>query len=89
MDGIISPSHESASSASAIVIGAGVAGLAAARELKKAGVEVTILESTDRAGGRCLTIASPTFAEGVYAEAGMRFPESHEILMKYIGKTDN
>jgi monoamine oxidase len=38
-----------------LIIGAGVAGLIAARELKKAGVQVTILEGRDRAGGRILT----------------------------------
>ena len=39
----------------AIVIGAGVAGLAAARALGAGGWSVTILEARDRAGGRVLT----------------------------------
>jgi oxygen-dependent protoporphyrinogen oxidase len=34
------------------VVGAGVAGLAAARELRAAGAEVVVLESTDRVGGK-------------------------------------
>jgi len=72
-------------STSVVVIGAGLAGLAAARELKKSGVNVTILEASDRAGGRCQTLSSPTFDKGVFAEAGgMRFPDSHKIIMKYI-----
>lgn len=38
-----------------IVIGAGVAGLAAARALHEAGTQVVVLEGRDRAGGRILT----------------------------------
>jgi monoamine oxidase len=38
-----------------IVIGGGVAGLTAARDLLRAGVEVTLLEARDRLGGRVLT----------------------------------
>src|SRR5439155_13248062 len=36
----------------AVVIGAGVAGLAAARRLSNAGLKVIIVEARDRAGGR-------------------------------------
>src|SRR6185503_17785163 len=40
----------------AIVIGAGAAGLAAARDLSHAGMQVTVLEARDRLGGRIHTI---------------------------------
>lgn len=38
-----------------IVVGAGVAGLIAARLLVDAGIEVVVLEARDRVGGRCFT----------------------------------
>ena len=42
--------------ASVVVLGAGLAGLVAAIELKRAGYRVQVLESEARAGGRCWTI---------------------------------
>jgi monoamine oxidase len=39
----------------AVVVGAGFAGLAAAKRLTEAGVEVQVLEARDRVGGRVLT----------------------------------
>jgi monoamine oxidase len=42
-----------------VVVGAGVAGLAAARELRRRGLEVVVLEARDRIGGRILTIHDP------------------------------
>ena len=41
-----------------VVVGAGMAGLAAARQLADAGVDVTVLEARDRIGGRMWTDSS-------------------------------
>lgn len=45
----------------AAVIGAGIAGMAAAYELKKAGFEVTVFETRDRVGGRIWTVRKGDF----------------------------
>ncbi|HAD11253.1 MAG TPA: amine oxidase [Saprospirales bacterium] len=47
---------------SVIVIGAGIAGLAAARKLKDNGFQVTVLEAQDRVGGRLRSNRSPGIA---------------------------
>src|SRR5205809_244039 len=55
-----------------IVLGAGLAGLAAAYELKKAGYAVAVIEARTRPGGRVLTYRGP-FADGLYAEMGAEY----------------
>src|SRR5262249_4424352 len=52
MRGMGAKSHEH----EVIVIGAGVAGLAAARHLHDAGLTATVLDARDRIGGRIFTI---------------------------------
>jgi monoamine oxidase len=54
-----------------VVVGAGAAGLMAARELGRAGNTVTILEARDRCGGRIEALASAQF--GYPAEGGAEF----------------
>jgi monoamine oxidase len=67
-----------------IVIGAGVAGLAAAYELKEAGHDVTVLEARARPGGRVQTMRDQ-FSDGLYAEAGaMNVYDTHDWTLKYI-----
>ncbi len=69
-----------------IIAGAGMAGLVAGLELKRAGFEVLIIEAQQRAGGRILTLRHP-FSEGLFAEAGaMRIPTNHYLTLAYIDK---
>lgn len=46
-------------SADVLVVGAGLAGLYAARELARQGVNVYVLEARDRVGGRTLSHPPP------------------------------
>src|SRR3984893_3272440 len=66
-----------------VVIGAGAAGLMAARELGRAGKRVTILEARDRCGGRIPPLPSAGFRDP--AEGGAEFvhgeaPVTHGLL---------
>ena len=83
--------------ASVLVLGAGLAGLVAALELRRAGYRVQVLESEPRAGGRCWTIrggdritdidgASQTcaFDQGQYFNPGpWRIPHHHKAILDY------
>jgi monoamine oxidase len=67
-----------------IVVGAGLAGLAAADALARAGHQVVVCEARERPGGRIETLRAP-FADGQYAEAGALFvPGDHELTLGYL-----
>jgi monoamine oxidase len=71
-----------------IVVGAGLAGLAAAYELTQAGHEVIVFEVRMRPGGRVRTLREP-FSDGLYAEAGARlFSDSYPRLLHYAKLLD-
>jgi monoamine oxidase len=67
------------------ILGGGVAGLAAAFELRKTGADITILEAEEeRVGGRVYTYYFDEDRK-YYAEYGpMRIPVSHETTWHYI-----
>lgn len=82
---------------SVVILGAGIAGLVAAYELRKAGYDVTVLEARDRAGGRVWTVRGgdrivqtgrpdqiAMFDQGLYFNAGAaRIPSAHRLILDY------
>ncbi|HWF97360.1 MAG TPA: flavin monoamine oxidase family protein [Xanthobacteraceae bacterium] len=86
--------------ASVLILGAGLAGMAAALELRKAGYRVQVLEYSNRAGGRCWTLrGGDTYTElggvtqhcdfdpGLYLNPGpWRIPYHHHALLDYCGR---
>src|SRR3972149_7636152 len=70
------------SKADVVIIGAGAAGLMAARELGKAGKKVTILEARDRIGGRIWPLSKDEF--GYDAQAGAEYVHGEARLSGYL-----
>src|SRR5580704_7361179 len=83
--------------ASVLILGAGLAGMAAAYELRKAGYRVQVLEYNNRAGGRCWSLrGGDTYTElggatqrcefdaGLYLNPGpWRIPYHHYAILDY------
>jgi monoamine oxidase len=83
--------------ASVLILGAGLAGMTAALELRKAGYKVQILEFNDRPGGRNWTLRGGDsfvelggykqkceFEDGLYINPGpWRIPYHHRALLDY------
>jgi monoamine oxidase len=68
---------------SVVVVGAGAAGLMAARELHRAGCAIVVLEASERVGGRVHTLSDS--AAGIPLELGAEFihgeaPETNRLL---------
>lgn len=87
----------SGSGRSVVILGAGIAGLVSAYELRRAGYQVTLLEARNRVGGRAWTIRGDeaveqidrpaqraAFSTGQYFNAGpARIPSSHRLILDY------
>ena len=68
---------------SVIIIGAGMAGLAAAYELHKAGWQPIVLEARNRVGGRVYSVRE--FSNGLIAEGGAEFiDEDHTRMLSFV-----
>ncbi|NXW86968.1 OXLA oxidase, partial [Alopecoenas beccarii] len=68
-----------------VIVGAGIGGLTAAKLLRDAGHNVTILEMSDRVGGRIWTYRPK--GHDWYVELGaMRLPPSHRLVHEFIGQ---
>lgn len=70
-----------------VVIGAGLAGMRAAVNLRAGGADVVVLEAGQRVGGRARTVHEP-FQAGQYAETGAEWVDTHherlgELLDRY------
>src|SRR5438045_1863493 len=72
---------------SILVIGAGLAGLAAARRLDDAGQHVTILEARDRIGGRVQTVRDSRFP--IPVELGAEFVQGKPRELWEIIRREN
>jgi monoamine oxidase len=64
-----------------VVIGAGLAGLAAADELRRAGAELSVLEARDRVGGR---VWSRRLPNGAVVEMGAEFILPRNTLLREL-----
>ncbi len=87
----------SGSGRSVVILGAGIAGLVAAYELRRAGYRVTVLEARDRIGGRVWTVRDgATIVQNgradqhvrldpsLYFNAGAaRIPSTHRVILDY------
>src|SRR5205809_3329767 len=71
--------------ASVVVAGAGLAGLAAARDLVAHGATVAVLEARNRVGGRVWTIRDG-FAERQHAEAGGDLIDASQEEIRLLAK---
>jgi monoamine oxidase len=75
--GRLTPAARAASSASIVVVGAGLAGLACAHRLKQAGYTAQVHEASDRVGGRCWT-GREFFDQGqIYEHGGELIDQGH------------
>lgn len=68
-----------------IVVGAGLSGLAAGYKLKSVGIDATVLESTDRPGGRCATLRRDGFVLDTGPEVVAGSYKHYLALVKAVG----
>ena len=67
-----------------MIVGAGLAGLIAAYELERDGIEVVLLEARDRPGGRVHTARNPFYRDQSAELGGEYIDASHRVLIRYV-----
>ena len=69
-----------------VVVGAGLAGLCAARDLLDAGRQVVLLEARDRVGGRTYSVSFE--APNLTVDLGAEWvdPDQHQAMMQELGR---
>jgi len=81
-----SPRPDHGSRRRVVVIGAGLAGLTTALDVRDAGWDVVVLEARDRVGGRVHTLYEP-FSDGLHAEAGGEsIDDGHDAIQAMLKK---
>ncbi|HYP14623.1 MAG TPA: FAD-dependent oxidoreductase [Bryobacteraceae bacterium] len=82
------PSTQAAPSSSSLrvgIVGAGLAGLACADELRKVGIRATLYEASDRAGGRCFSMSGSSLFPGQVIERGGELIDNlHKTMLGYV-----
>ncbi len=77
-----SASRKPRADARVVIVGGGLAGIAAAYQLHRVGVASTIYEARDRLGGRCWTARG--FADGQTAEHGGEFIDTRHVHLRQL-----
>lgn len=67
------------------IVGAGLAGLTAAYELRKRGINATIFEANSRVGGRVLSVRD-VIAPGLVTEYGGEFIDTGHVTMRRLAR---
>lgn len=81
--------HIAAGQYDAVVIGAGLSGLAAAQELKDNGKRVLIIEARNRVGGRVKTFNSPGPYSHINVDGGAEFIGDPQLKMMELAQRYN
>jgi len=66
------------------IVGAGLAGLVAAYELERDGIEVVLLEARERAGGRVQTARNAFYGDQSAELGGEYIDATHRVLLGYV-----
>ena len=71
-----------------VVVGAGLAGLSAARALRSTGWDVVVLEARERVGGRVHTLYG-TFSDDLHVEAGGESIDDNHVEIQALARHYN